>query len=187
MQTEGAILMGRRVTEKRMVPDPSMTDAEYWHQFRQETERAERKGRKADHEIGKVEVDENAITRIGALVFIRRRLDHHERAAERFKSSYEALYGAGNPALDPSRVQVDTSPIAHDAGMAARVDRGRELRAVHDHLGKPAFDRLVALLVLCVPAGEGLHWRPRSEAVTQVLADLNELAMQWGLAPIAAD
>jgi hypothetical protein len=179
--------MAQKIIEKRRVPDPSMTDAEYLYQHRREAERAQREGRRPRADLHKIEVESNAITRIGALVFIRRRLDHHERAAERFKSSYEALYGAGNPALDPSRVQVDTSPIAHDAGMAARVDRGRELRAVHDHLGKPAFDRLVALLVLCVPAGEGLHWRPRSEAVTQVLADLNELAMQWGLAPIAAD
>ena len=173
--------MGRIIT-KRLVQDPSMTDAEYWHQINRENERAERKGRKADREIGKIEVEENAITRLGALVYIRRREAHHEMAAERFKSLYEHMYGCGNPALDPSRVQVDTSPIAHDAGMAGKIDRGRDLASAISRLGKPASDRLIALLVLCIPAGDGLHWRMRTLAVNQVLEDLDALCLIWGQA-----
>src|SRR4051812_32765325 len=74
----------------------------------------------------RVTVEENAMTRIGALCFIRRRQPHHERAAEEFKSLYEARYGGNGGAMDPSRVQVDTSPIAHDSGMAAKIDRTHE-------------------------------------------------------------
>lgn len=129
----------------------------------------------------KTTVTSNAMTRIGALCFIRpapkgSRMPHHERAAEWFKSTYEACYGSGAPAVDPSKEPVDTSLTAHDAGMAEAIDRARELRDVETSLGKPRYDRLVALLVLGIPAGEGLHWRLRKEAVAQVLADLDQLA-----------
>lgn len=161
----------------RRVPDPMLTDAEYYYK---------RSKRPDDRHLGKVWVTENAMERIGALCFIRRKEAHHEMAAERFKSLYEARYGAGNGSMDPGRVQVDTSPIAHDSGMAAKIDRTNDLRDAETQLGKPAFDRLVALLVLCIPAGEGLSSRPRQRAVDAVLVDLDNLATVWRLMKRAA-
>lgn len=178
--------MGRIEIRNRLVPDPMMTDAEYLHQKNVERERAEAMGREPRLSIGKVWVQENATARIGALCFIRRKEAHHEMAAERFKSLYEARYGAGNGSMDPGRVQVDTSPIAHDSGMAAKIDRTIDLRDAETQLGKPAFDRLVALLVLCIPAGEGLSSRPRQRAVDAVLVDLDNLATVWRLMKRAA-
>lgn len=178
--------MGRIQVRSRLVPDPLMTDAEYLYQKNRERDRAEREGREPRLSIGKVWVKENALSRIGALCFIRKREAHHEAVAERFKSLYEARYGAGNPVMDPGRVQVDTSPIAHDSGMAAKIDRTADLKRAEDALGKAAFDRLVALLVLEIPAGEGMHWRKRSLSVDEVLSDIDQLAAIWGYAKRAA-
>lgn len=162
-----------------------MTDSEFYHQQAQEREDAERLGRDPRLTIGKVWVQENAMERIGALCFIRRREAHHEMAAERFKALYEARYGIGNPALDASRVVVDTSPIAHDSGMAAKIDNTWRLKQAEDY-DKPMFNRLVALLVLCEPAGDGLSSRPRQRNVDLVLNDLDRLSTLWGLVKRAA-
>lgn len=165
----------------RRVPDPMLTDAEYYHKRGQ---------RPHDPNVGKAWVTENAIERIGALCFIRppRRQPHHEEAAHRFKSMYEALYGVGSPALDASRVVVDTSPIAHDSGMAGKIDRSGQLRAVEAH-DKAMFNRLVALLVLCIPVSEyapkassgRTNDRRVKQLVSEALDDLDRLSELWGL------
>lgn len=174
-------------TTNRLIPDPSMTDSEYIHQHNLERERAQKAGVKPNLDVGKVWAEERSITRLGALCYIRppRRQPHHEAAAERFKSMYEARYGIGNPAIDAGRPIVDNSPIAHDSGMAAKIDRTWRLKQAEDH-DKAMFDRLVALLVLEVPAGDGQHWRHRSASVDQVLADLDCLAAIWGFGRRAA-
>lgn len=182
-----------QIIQNRLVPDPLMTSAEYLHQRNVERERAEALGIEPRLSIGKVWVSENALTRLGALAFIRRRKPHHEMAAERFKSTYEAKYGAGNPAMDPSRVQVDTSPRGHDSGMAAKIDRTTDIRDAERYLGKPAFDRLVALLVLCIPVGDCAprlpSGRPNDRSVKAmtdlVLADLDKLGVMFKLAQAA--
>jgi hypothetical protein len=137
----------------------------------------------------KVRVEENAMARIGALCFIRRREPHHERAAEEFKSLYEARYGGAGGAMDPSRVQVDTSPIAHDSGMAAKIDRTVKLEIAMKAMDKTTLDRLVACLILGVtceeqsdtlPSGKA-NMRQSGRCVDETLAALDTLATMWGL------
>lgn len=188
--------MGSKLhVSNRMVPDPSMSDAEFLHQQTLERERADRAGTKPNLNVGKVWASENAMTRIGALAFIRppRRQDHHEKAAERFKTGYEAMFGSGTPALDNSRPVVDTSPIAHDSGMAGKIDRGYDMRRlIYGLNGKPPIlsqaetDILVATLVLCIPAGRGLSSRPRQRSVDSLLAALDSLSNFWGYKSRAA-
>ena len=169
----------------RMVPDPMMTDAEFLHQ---------KASNPTKPNIGRVHVQENALSRMGALCYIRSRLRHHEMAAEQFKSLYEARYGSGNPAMDPARIQVDTSPIAHDSGMAGKIDRTWKLRQAETDLGKPTFDRLIALCVLCIPCGEGAPTMPSGrpndrwvrQSVETALDDLDRLSAVWGFKAKAA-
>lgn len=159
----------------RLVQDPAVSDAEFWHQ---------KKAHPTKPNIGKVLVLENASTRIGGLALIRRRLHHHERAAEWFKSAYEGLYGGGSPAVDMSRVRVDTTIMAHDNGAVARLDRGRGLRDTIADLGKARTDRIVACVVLGIPcsssAGLGPSGRPSGRAIEAevgaLLAALDHLA-----------
>ena len=163
-----------------MVPDPSMSDAEFLHQRRREQDRAERLGVLPRLDIGKVRVDENAMARIGGLCFIRRRLPYQEMVAEDFKTFYEALYGTQGGGMDPSREPVDTSPIAHDSGMAAKIDRSRKIRDLERDLPKSDFRELVRVIVLGAPAGEGLSWRRRQKAVDDLLRILDTVAALWG-------
>lgn len=162
-----------------------MTDAEFLHRMAEEMART---GRAPKPHIGKVWVTENAMTRIGALCFIRKREPHHEMAAERFKTLYEARYGAGNPALDTSRVIVDTSIMAHDAGMAAKLDRTADIERAIAHLG--GAERVISCVVLGVPCADRVDRQPSGQpskrqlsvAVDALLSDLDSLSTLWGLA-----
>jgi hypothetical protein len=142
----------------------------------------------------RVSVEENAMTRIGALCFIRKREDHHERAAAEFKSLYEARYGGQGGAMDPSRVQVDTSPIAHDAGMAGKIDRTVKLELALKAMDKLTKDRLIACIVLGVSCDEQADKMPSKQpnqrqvgqCVMQTLEALDWLATLWGYRTRAA-
>lgn len=175
----------KRQISSRLVPDPMMTDAEYY---------AQRAANPTKPTIGRVWVDENPITRIGALAFIRRRLHHHEIVAERFKTDYEALFGSGVPALDNSRPVVDRSPIAHDSGMAAKIDRGASLLAAMDYLGPEIRDKVIACVVLAIPCEDGATILPSGEPnrrhvkreVDALLDALDALSAFWGYRTRAA-
>jgi hypothetical protein len=134
----------------------------------------------------RITVEENIISRIGALCFIRKREAHHEQAAERFKNHYELAYGAGNPVGDPGRVQVDTSKVAHDSGIIAKIAHASKIKQAETGLGKEAFNRLVAVVILEIPCGDGLHWRSRSGMVDLVLSDLDALSVLWELSSSSA-
>lgn len=173
----------RPATSKRMVQDPSMSDAEYYHQQSAEFQRARNRNRAANTDVGKVPVDERLSTRIGGLAYIRRREEHHEKAAERFINEYESAYGSQAGALDPGRVQVDTSPVAHDSGMGARVDRNRALGDTLREMEPQDRDILIAVLVLGEPirnVSVTPHWRHQGDSVKRLLATLDALAIQWG-------
>lgn len=187
--------MGRQMfIQTRLVPDPSMTDAEFLFQKARELDRANAARSKPNLNLGKVRADENAMTRIGALVFIRKREDYHERAAEEFKSLYEARYGGQGGVMDPGRVQVDTSPIAHDSGMAAKIDRTVKLEMAIKAMDKHSLNRLVACLILGVscedqsdtlPSGRA-NQRQSGKCVEETLAALDHLATMWGYRTRAA-
>lgn len=188
--------MGQRLIANRLVPDPSMTDSEFLHQQAQERERANSINTKPNLDVGKVWVRENAVTRLGGLALVRRALDHHKRAAGWFKTAYEGLYGGGmSPALDMSKVRVDTSIMAHDNGEVARVDRGRALtdmimgrrdggRVIPPQLSREESDRIIACVVLGIPCEDYAGLTPSGQpnkrhvakAVDQLLAALDHVA-----------
>lgn len=167
----------RTLLERVLLDDPMMTDAELVYQ------RARKPG---DPKVGKSPVDRNLLTTIGGLAMVRRRLRHHEKAAEWFKSAYEAAYGSVGSGVDLEAVRVDRSIIAHDAGMANRIDRAREMYAVVKDLGG-AISEPVRLLTAVVVFGcsvsevAGQGARPR-ERVTQALLDaLDRVAEMRGI------
>jgi hypothetical protein len=170
----------RRI-ENRLVPDPSMTDSEFLYQ---------KAANPTKPNIGKVWVATNMPTLIGGLAYIRRALDHHKRAAEWFKNAYEGLYGGVAPAIDAGKVRVDTSIMAHDNGMVARLDQARDLRELFGTntepglMRKEALDRIVATVVLGIPCDDFADEMPSgqknqrqvAEAVDLLLKALDELA-----------
>ena len=176
------------VIEDRRVENPSYVDGLYYA----DTDQARK------HNMFVV-VQANASVRLGAMCYVRaakptdkpdlpnRRYPHHERTAERFKSEYEALFGAGVPALDNSRPVVDRSPVAHDSGMAAKIDRAASIKAAMAFLGAADRDKLIAWLVLCMPLDDLADTMPSGQRnqrqitalVTDRLAVLDRLAMHW--------
>lgn len=174
----------RGIITKRTVDNPSYTDG---LKYAEKEQTKPRRGtlvfttEAPKQEMARVKVEENIIARIGALCFIRKREPHHEHVAERFKNHYELAFGAGNPVGDPGRVQVDTSKVAHDSGIVAKIEHASKIKQAEVRLGKEAFDRLVACIILEIPAGGDLHWRTRTAMVDLVLSDLDHLCTVWHL------
>lgn len=161
--------MTTQIKSHRMVQDPSMSDAEYYHQ----------RSIKTGPNVGKVLVEENPMSRIGALCYISHRAAVQEKAAEMFKAMYESLYGA-QPAVDLANPIVDRTIIAHDSGMAARVDRSHRMDQALKTLGRTAFNRIVASVCMGISFRD-YHWRKRKEEVQALLDSLDTLAEIWHL------
>ena len=154
---------------QRLVPDPLISDAEIIHR---------RARNPHDRHIGKVLAATNMVTLIGALAFVRRRLSHHEKAAEWFKNAYESGYG-GMPAIDLNKIRVDFAALHHDDAAASRLDRGRALRAVLTELGPEATGRLIACTVLNIPCAHSAppaksSGKPSGRAIERVVDRLLE-------------
>jgi hypothetical protein len=162
---------------KRMIDNPFETDGVFQHKRLTDPTYA-----------GKHEVTSNELTRIGALCFIPHRLPHHERSAERFKNEYEALYGSVSPAVDPAREPVQSSPTAHDNGMAARIDRSHSLRAAMAILDKSELDLILTAVCMGIPSRELVSkdkngrgdWRQAQQRNQRVLLALSRLSRHWG-------
>lgn len=182
----------------RKVENPDLTPAQAKAVWDAETDMAEAERRNPNIEVNLHWATENVLSRIGALGYIRRprRQLHHEQAAERFKSLYEARYGSAGGAVDPSNEPVDTSAIAHDSGMAARLDATTELRKIEERLKghKAIYDRLIAQIVLGVPCSEycrttpsgQVNKRDEAKAVKWLLMTLELVAAIWGMRPLPA-
>ncbi len=141
-------------------------------------------------------------TRIGGLASIRpynprtgkgKRHQHHERTAERFLNLYEARYGRCSPAVDPEREPVDTSPLAHDSGMAAAIDATKAIEELehtthrHGIIYPPVFHEnefrfLVAILCLGMSINHFTETQGRAldKEVGRFLALLDRLSEHWG-------
>jgi hypothetical protein len=142
----------RPAPSPREVDNPSYTDGLYY------ADTAARRSQNA-----KVTVLENTVTRIGGLAHVKpgnpkddveqlnRRYAHHERVAAFFKAGYEGLFGSGVPALDNSRPVVDRSIVAHDSGMAAKIDRGDRVIKALAYLGPAKSDIIIDFLVFETP------------------------------------
>lgn len=183
-----------KVVAGRKVENPELTPGEHQAQWEREVEAARRQGRQPNFDAVKIWASENILNRIGALAYIRKRQHHHELAAERLKALYEARYGMVGGAIDPSIEPVDTSSRAHDAGMAARIDRTIAIEDAETRMGAEPFRRLVTHIVLAVPCEQFAdimpsgkpNYRQVQKLVDRLLNDLDALADIWGVLPKAA-
>lgn len=159
-----------RALDTLVIDDPSVSDANY-----REWLASAKSGRT------KIRVNADLYAQIGALACIKARQRHHVAAARRFRTEYEAAYGAGMaPAVDPSVTPVDTSPRAHDAGMAARVDRATSIREAIEHLGRDDADLIIAVVVLGLSMRDMGHvGKAGAHKVPELLDALDRLAEFW--------
>jgi hypothetical protein len=170
---DAAISDGARHIERRLVPDPMMTDAEYFEQ---------RRTRSGPH-VGKVSAEINMIELIGGLARIRDRSEVQEAAAAKFRLLHERAQLGGARSIDYAAVRVDTSGAGDvvEFGEAARRDYADAVR----HLGmirSSLVERVVVYdMSLRDIAGQG--GRSKAKAKKGLQEALDDLAVHFRLAP----
>lgn len=90
---------GVRLVQWRLVPDPTMSDAEYF---------AQRQANDGPH-VGKAHAQVNMIGLIGGLARIKGRTPAQEQAAAHYRLLHERAQIGGARAIDYAAVRVDTS------------------------------------------------------------------------------
>ncbi len=126
-----------------------------------------------------VNIRESAITTLAA----RKHIDASQKAAaDRFRSLWEALGGAGAGSFDYSREQVDGGG-AREALTERQIEAGMELKRAKAVLGNKAYD------IMSKVAGQGYAiqelattHRERTTLTDYLKDGLDELARNWGYA-----
>lgn len=160
--------------EVRLVPDPSMSDAEYFHQRRT----------KSGPHVGKVGVAINMLELIGGLARIKGRSEHQEAAAARFRLLHERSQIGGARAMDYAKQRVDTSGPQQDISAEVGDDARRQYRDAVRCLGMVRSSLVERVVVhdQSISAVSGKGARARQRATLELLDALDELAVHFKLA-----
>jgi len=168
-------MAGRRekFIEDKMVPDPSMSDAEYFHQ----------RQKKSGPNIGKVSAKVNMSELIGGFARFDRRTEAQEAAAARYRGLHERAQIGRARAVDYAAVKVDTSgPTENRAGEIGQDARRRYADAVQ-FLGIVRSSLIERIVVYDVPVSKiAKGSRERERLTREVFAALDDLAVHFGLA-----
>lgn len=162
-----------RIIGERWVPDPSMTDAEYYHHRRT----------KSGRNVGKVEARINMVELIGGLA----RIDHtetQEAAAARFRLVYERAQIGGARATDYAKTKVDTSGPVDDMVEAVGAGARVEYSAAVQYLGMIRSSLVERIVVhdLSISSVAGRGMRARRRVTVDLLSALDDLAVHFRLA-----
>lgn len=152
--------------EFRMVPDPSMSDAEYFHQ-RQE---------KPGPYVGKTTVQMNMMEVLGGFARFQNRTDAQEAAAKRFKALVEAAQIGAARAIDYRVTKVD---VSWSSGIAGEVglDALWAYKAARGYIGQERATLLERVIVHDVSMRRMFPGaRARERAAATVRAALDDLA-----------
>lgn len=164
--------MGDRIVEHRLVQDPSMSDAEYFHQ---------RQVKSGPH-IGKVYVAMNMIEYIGGLARLKGASEMQIMAAARYRNAYDRAQIGGARAVDYAAVKVDTSGPREDVLAGRQVDALEAYKDAVRCLGiiRSSFvERVVCHDQSLTHRGMGARARDRAKEV--LLSALDDLAVHFQL------
>ena len=161
-----------RVIEHRLMQDPSMSDAEYFHQ-RQE---------KSGPNVGKVYVQMNMVEMIGGLARLKGASEMQIMAAARYRNAFDRAQIGGARAVDYAAVKVDTSGPRGDIMDGNRVDALEAYKNAVRCLGmlRSSFvERVICHDQALTTRGMGA--RQRSIAKQELFACLDDLAVHFNL------
>lgn len=161
-----------RIIGSRMVLDPAISDAEYYHLRRT----------RSGPDVGKVKATVNLVELIGGLARIKGRSALQEEAAARYRRLWDQAQIGSTRATDYTRVRVDTSGSGADVlefGEWARAEYGEAVR----YLGMNRSSLIERVVVhdqslRCV-AGTGR--RAQIRARDDLLCILDDLALHFQL------
>lgn len=158
----------------RMVPDPSMTDAEYFHQ---------RQTKNGEH-VGKVVAAISMIELIGGLARLKDRTEPQEAAAARFRTLHDRAQIGGARATDYAAARVDTSGQSPNANAEFGEDARRQYRYAVQHLGmvRSSIIERVVIHDHSISMIAGASSRARARVTRELLDGLDALAVYFKLA-----
>ncbi|NGP18895.1 hypothetical protein [Devosia aurantiaca] len=162
-----------RQVEVRLVPDPSMTDAEYFHQ----------RQTKAGDNVGKTGAAISMIELIGGLARIKDRTEPQEAAAAKFRMLFDRSQIGGAKATDYTKQRVDTSGPQQDASAEYGDDARRQYRDAVQFLGllQSSLVERVVVHDQAISTVAGKSSRARTRVTRELLDALDRLAVHFGL------
>jgi hypothetical protein len=165
--------MQNRIVEHRLIPDPSMSDAEYFHQ----------RQTKSGPNVGKVTAAFSMIEYIGGLARLKGASEMQIMAAARYRMAYDRAQIGGARAVDYAAVKVDTSGPSGDP-LAGRVaDALQQYKEAVRCLGMIRSNLVER--VVCHDQSlthRGMGARARERAKEELFAALDDLAVHFKLA-----
>lgn len=164
--------MDKRVISHRLVQDPSMSDAEYWHQ----------RQTKSGPLVGKVSVAMNMVEYVGGLARLEGASEMQIMAAAKYRMAYDRAQIGGARAVDYSAVKVDTSGPSGDplAGrMADALEAYKQAVRCLGMLRSSTVERVICHDQSLTHRGMGS--RARARAKQELFEALDDLAAHFKL------
>lgn len=162
-----------RVVEHRLVPDPAMSPAEYFHQRQV----------KSGPNVGKVYVQMNMVELVGGLCRLKGASEMQIMAAAKYRNAFDRAQIGGARAVDYAAVKVDTSGPGADPLTGRQVDALDAYKQAVRCLGmvRSAFvERVICHDQSLTHRGMGA--RARAAAKDELFMCLDDLAVHFKLA-----
>ncbi|MBJ6986925.1 hypothetical protein [Devosia sp. MC521] len=166
----------KRIIAARLIQDPSMSDAEYYHQ----------RQIKSGPNVGKVMVQFNLVEYIGGLARLEGVSELQIMAAAKYRNAYERAQIGGARAVDYEAVKVDTSGPREDVLTLSVADALETYRRAAQFLGLTRSSHIERVVCHDQPlTSRGMGARERSRAKEELLATLEDLAAHFKLKMVA--
>jgi hypothetical protein len=164
--------MAQRIVQHRLVQDPSMTDAEYFHQ---------RQIKSGPH-VGKVTVAMSMVEYVGGLARLSGASEVQIMAAARYRMVFERAQIGGARAVDYAAVKVDTSGPRDDVLFGTVADALDNYKGAVRHLGMMR-SSLVERIVCHDQSltNRGMGARARARAKDELFEALDDVAVYFKL------
>lgn len=164
--------MNKQIIEHRLIPDPSISDAEYYHQ---------RQIKSGPH-VGKVSAPFNMLELIGGLARLKGASEMQIMAAAMYRKTFDRAQIGGARAVDYAAVKVDTSGPGGDPLAGRAVEALERYKRAVRHLGmvrSSLVERIVCHDQNLTHRGMGA--RARENAKAELFEALDDLAFHFQL------
>jgi hypothetical protein len=164
--------MAKRIIQHRLVQDPSISDAEYFHQRQM----------KSGPNVGKAVVQMNMIELIGGLARLTGASEMQIMAAAKYRMVYDRAQIGGARAVDYAAVKVDTSGPRGDVLFGSVTDALDSYKNAVRHLGMLRSNLVER--VVCHDQSlthRGMGARARLRAKDELFEALDDLAEHFKL------
>jgi hypothetical protein len=172
MKMEPAGEIRARIIVSRMVLDPAISDAEYYHLRRT----------RSGPDVGKVKATVNLVELIGGLARIKGRSALQEEAAARYRRLWDQAQIGSTRATDYTRVRVDISGSGADVlefGEWARAEYGEAVRYLG--MGRSSLIERVVVHDQSLRQVAGAGGKAAGNVRQQLLEVLDDLAVHFNL------